>query len=107
MMQANTKRNEELHNLYSAPNIFSVIKSRRMRWAGNETRTGEMGNAYKIFIGKPTWKRQIGRPRRRWEDNIRTYLREIGWDYVDYIHVAHDRDQWWALVSTVINHRFL
>jgi hypothetical protein len=67
--------NEGLHNLYSSPNIITMIKSRRMRWAGHVTLMGEKMNAYRIFVGKPEGKRPLGRPRRRWEDNIKMDLR--------------------------------
>jgi hypothetical protein len=64
---------------------------------------GGMRNAYDILVGKPEGKRPLGRPRHRWEDNIRMNLREIGWEGVDWIHLAQDRDQWWALVNMVMN----
>jgi hypothetical protein len=70
--------NEELHNLYSSPNIIRQIKSRSMRWAGHVARMGEERNVYRILMGKPEGKRPLGRPRRRWEDGIRMDLREIG-----------------------------
>jgi hypothetical protein len=70
--------NEELHNLYSSPNIIRMIKSRRMRWAGHVARVGEKRNAYRILVGKPEERRPLGRPRRRWVDNIKIDLREIG-----------------------------
>jgi hypothetical protein len=73
-------RNDELHDLYSAPNIVRVIKSREMRWAGHVTRMGEGRGAYRVLIGRPEGKRPLGRPRRRWEDNIKMYLGEIGID---------------------------
>jgi hypothetical protein len=63
--------NEELHNLYSSPNITRMIRSRRMRWAGHVVRMGEKRNAYRIFVGWPEGKRPLGRPRRRWVDNIK------------------------------------
>jgi hypothetical protein len=69
---------EELHNLYSSPNIIRMMKSRRMRWAGLVARMGEKRNAYKILVGKPDGKRSLRRPRRRWVDNIKMDLREIG-----------------------------
>jgi hypothetical protein len=73
--------NEELHNLYSSPNITRMIKSSRwMRWAGHVARMGEPRNAYRILVGKPEGKRPLGRPRRRWVDNIKTDLRKTGWD---------------------------
>jgi hypothetical protein len=64
-----------------------------------------MRSAYKSLVGKPEGKRPFGRPRRRWEDNIGMDLWEIGWEGVDWIHLAQDRDQWWAIVSTVMNLR--
>jgi hypothetical protein len=66
---------------------------------------GEKRNAYRILVGKSEGKRPLGRPRRRWEDNIRMDLREIGWGGMDWIDLAQDRDQWRALVNTVINLR--
>jgi hypothetical protein len=74
--------NEELHNLYSSTNIIRTIKSRRMRWAGHVARMGEKRNACRILVGKPEGRRSLGRPRRRWVDNIKMDLREIGWDGV-------------------------
>ena len=70
--------NEELNGLYSSPNIMRVIKSRRMRWAGHVARMGEERGAYKVLVGKPEGKRPLGRPRRRWVDNIRMDLQEVG-----------------------------
>jgi hypothetical protein len=67
----------------------------------------EKRNAYKILAGKPEGKRSLGRPKRRWEDNIRMDLRERGWDGMDWIDLAQDRDQWRALVNNAINHRVL
>jgi hypothetical protein len=97
--------NEELHNLYSSPNIIRIIKSRMMSWAGHVARTGETRNAYRILVGKPEGKRPLGRPRRSCVDNIKIDLREIGWDGVDWIDLAQNRDQWKALVNTVMNLR--
>jgi hypothetical protein len=73
-------QNEELHNLYSSPNIIRMIKSRRIRWAGHVARMGEKRNAYRILVGNPAGKRPLGRPRRRWVDNIKIDLRDIEWD---------------------------
>jgi hypothetical protein len=69
-----------------------MIKSRRMRWVGHVTRMGETRNAYRILLGKPEGKRPLGRPRRRWVDNIEMNLREIGWDGMDWIDLAQNRD---------------
>jgi hypothetical protein len=91
--------NEELHNLYSSPSII------RMRWAGHVARMREKLNAYRILVGRPDGKRPLGRPRRRWVDNIKMYLREIGWDGMGWIDLAQDRDQWRVLVNTVMNLR--
>jgi hypothetical protein len=71
--------NKELYALYSSPNIIRVIKSRRLRWAGHVTRMGERRGAYRALVGKPEGRKPLGRPRRRWEDNIKTDLREVGW----------------------------
>jgi hypothetical protein len=70
--------NEELRDLYSSPNIIRIIKSRRMRWASHVVRMGENRNAYRLLMGKPEGKRPLGRPRRRWVDNIRIDLGEVG-----------------------------
>jgi hypothetical protein len=75
--------NEELHKLYSSPNIIRMIKSRRMRWVGHLSRMGAKRNAYRILVGKAEGRRPLGRPRLRWVDNIKMDLREIGWDGVD------------------------
>jgi hypothetical protein len=82
-----------------------MIKSRRMRWEGHVARMGATRNAYRILVRKPEGKKPLGRPRRRWVDNIRMDLREIGWDGVEWIELAQDRDQWRALVNTVMNLR--
>ena len=97
--------NEELNNLYSSPNIGRVIKSRRMRWAGHVARMGEGRDVYRVLVGKPQGRIPLGRPRRRWEDNIRMDLREVGCGYVHWMALAQDRDRWRALVSAVMNLR--
>jgi hypothetical protein len=97
--------NEELHNLYSSSSIIGMIKSRRMRWAGHVTRMEGDRNAYRILMGNPEGKRPLGRPKRRWVDNIKMDLREIGWDGMDWIDLVQNRDQWRALVNTVMNLR--
>jgi hypothetical protein len=83
--------NEELNNLYSSPNIVWVIKSRRIRWAGHVARMGEERGVYRVLVGKPEVKRPLGRPRRRWVDNIRMDLRVVGCGYMDWIGLAQDR----------------
>jgi hypothetical protein len=93
------------HNLYSSPNIIRMIKSRRMRWAGHVAQMGATRSAYRILVGRQEGKRPLGRPRRRWVDNIKVDLREVGWDGMDWIELAQDRDQWRALMNTVINLR--
>jgi hypothetical protein len=98
--------NEELHSLYSSPSLIRMIKSRRMRCAGHVARMGEKRNAYRILVGTPEGKRPLGRPIRRWVDNIKIDLREIGWNGMDWIDLAHDRDRWRALMNTVMNLRF-
>jgi hypothetical protein len=97
--------NEELHGLYSSPSIVRVIKARRMRWAGHVAHMGEVRCENNILVGKPEGRRPLGRPRRRWEDNIKTDLREIVFGDVDWIHLAQDRDRRRALVNTVMNLR--
>ena len=97
--------NEELNDLYSSPNIVRVIKSRRMRWAGHVARMGEERGVYRFLVGKPEGKRPLGRPRRRWVNNIRMDLQEVGCWYMDWIGLAQDRDSWRTLVSAVMNFR--
>ena len=88
----------ELHAFYSSPNIIWNLKSRRLRWAEHVARMGQSRNAYRVLVGKPENKRPLGRLRRRWEDNIKMDLREVGCDPRDWIAFAEDRDQWWAYV---------
>jgi hypothetical protein len=95
--------NDELHSLYSSPNIVRVIKSRRMRWTGHVARMGEGRGVYRVLVGKPDGKRPLGRPSRRWEDNIKLHLREVVIYGTKWIWPAQDRVQWWAFVNTVMN----
>jgi hypothetical protein len=97
--------NEEPHGLYSSPSIISAIKARRMRWAGHVARMGEARGAHNILVGRPKGRRPLGRPRRRWEDNIKMDLTDIALVGVDWIHLAQDRDWLWAVVNTVMNLR--
>jgi hypothetical protein len=90
-------RNEGLHNLYSSPNIIRMMKSWRMRWAGQVARMGEKSNAYRILVVKPEGRRPLGRRRHRCVDNIKIDLREMGWDDTDWIDLAKDRYHWGLL----------
>ena len=83
--------NEELSDLYCTPNIVGVIKSRRMRWAGHVARMGERRDVCRVLVGKPEGKRQLGRPRRRWEDNIKMDLQELECGSMDWNDLAQDR----------------
>jgi hypothetical protein len=80
--------NEELRNLYASTNIISIIKSRRMRWVGDVACIEEIRNAYKSLVGRHEGKRPLGRSRHRWEHNIGTDLRELGWEDVDWMQLA-------------------
>ena len=82
-----------------------VIKSRRLRWARHVARIEEGRGVHKVLVGKPEGKRPLGRPRRRWEDNIKMDLEEAGRGCGDWMELAQDRKRWWALVSTVMNLR--
>ena len=85
---------EEPHSLYRSPNIVRVIKSRRLRWVGHVARMEEGRSVFKILTGKPTGKRPLGRPRRRWEDNIRMDLKEIGINAGNWVDSAQDKNYW-------------
>jgi transcription termination factor 2 len=97
--------NDELHDLYSSPNIVRVIKSRRMRWAGHVARMEEGRDVYRVLVGRLEGKRPMERPRRRWENNIKMDLRETGIDGMKWIRLAYDRVQWRTFVNTVMNLR--
>ena len=97
--------NEELSDLYSLPNIVRVVKSKRMRWAGHMARMGQGRGVHRVLVGKPEGKRPLGRPRRRWEDNIKMDLQEGLGGCEDWMELAQDRDRWRALVGTVMNLR--
>jgi hypothetical protein len=105
ILRVNEALSEVLHDLYSSPNIMRVIKSRRMRWAGHVSRMGEERVVYRVLVVKPEGKRPQRRPRRRWEDNIRVDLQEVGCGGMDWIGLAQDRDRWRALVNAVMNLR--
>jgi hypothetical protein len=97
--------NKELHDLYSSPSIIRIMKSRMMRWAGHVAQVGEKRDAYRLYVGKPEGKRSLGRPGRRWVDNIMMDFGEVGWGDVDWIGLAKDRNRWRALVNSVLNLR--
>jgi hypothetical protein len=97
--------NEELNELYSLLNIVRVVKSSRMRWAGHVARMGEDSGVHRVLVWRPEGKRPLGRPRRRWEDNIKMDNQEIGGGHGDWMELAQDRDRWRTLVGTVRNLR--
>jgi len=97
--------NEEFYDLYSSPNNFQVIKSRRLRWAGHVAHMGERRGVYIVLVGEPEGNRPLARPRHRWEDNIKVDLQEMVCGDMDWLKVAQDRDWWWALVNVVMNLR--
>ena len=103
--QCSKLHNEGLNDLYTSPGIDRVIKSRRMRWAGQVARMGERRGVYTILVGTTEGRRQLGRPRLRWEDNNKMDFLEVGCGGMYWIDLAQDRDRWWALVKTVINLR--
>ena len=86
-------------------NIIRNLKYIRLRWAGHVACMTQSRNAYRLSVGKPEGSRPLGRPRRRWEENIKMYLREVGCDPGDWIALAEDRDQWRAYVRAVMNLR--
>ena len=95
--------NKELHSLYRSPNIVRVIKSRRLRWAGHVAKMEEGRSVFKILTDIPMGKRPLGRPRRRWEDNLRMDLEEIRIIAGNWVDSAQDRNYWRALVNAALN----
>jgi hypothetical protein len=94
-----------LISIFTKTNIVRVVKSRRMRWAGHVARMGEDRGVHRVLVGKPEGKRPLGRPRRRWEDNIKMDLQEVGGSRGDWMELAQDMDRWRALAGTVRNFR--
>jgi len=97
--------NDELLSLYSLPINVRVIKARMLRWAGHVTCMGEGRGVYRVLVGRPKVKRQLGRSRRKWEDIVKLDLREIDIDGANFIRLAQDSLQWRAFVNTVMNLR--
>jgi hypothetical protein len=97
--------NDELHSLYSSPNIFRVIKSRRMRWVGHVALMGEGRSVYMVLVGRSEGKRPLGRPRRSWEYKIKMDLRKMGINGANWIQLAQDRVQWRAFVDRAMKLR--
>ena len=97
--------NEELSDLYSLANIVRVVKSRRMRWTGHVAPMVELRGVHRVLVGKTEGKRTLGRLRLRWDNNIKTDLREVGGDCEDWMELAQDRERWRARVNTVTNFR--
>jgi len=97
--------NEELNDLSTSPNFVRMIISRRMRWAGHVARIGEGRGVYRVLVGKPEGRRPLGKPRRRWEDNIKIDLQEVGCGGSEWIQLAQDRDRCRALANAVMNLR--
>ena len=94
---------EERNDLFPSPNIVRAIESRGIRWPRQVARMGERRGVYRVLVGKPEGQRPLGRPRRRWEDNIKMDLQEVGCGGMDWIELAQDRDRWRALVSAVMH----
>jgi len=97
--------NEELNDQYCPPKVVRVIKLRRMIWTGHVARMGEKRGVYRVLVAKPEGKRPLGRPRRRWENNIKIDLQEVGYGVMDWIKLVQDMDTWRALVNAVMNFR--
>jgi len=84
--------NEELNDLHSSPSIVRVIKSRRMRWMGHVARMGERRGICRVLVRRPEGESHLGRPRRRWEDNIKMDIQEVGYGGIDWIELAQDKE---------------
>jgi hypothetical protein len=96
---------EEFHNLYFSHTIVWVIKSRRMIWVGNVAQRWERRGMYMVLVEKPEGRRPLGRPRRRWEDNIKADPQHVGCGGMNWIELPQDRDRWQALMNAAMNLR--
>ena len=99
-----TERDRKQLNIFERK-VYRSIWVRRMRWAGHVAHMGEERGLYRVLVGKPEGRRPLGRLRRRWVDNIRMDLQEVGCGYMDWIGLAQDRDRWRTLVRAVMNLR--
>jgi hypothetical protein len=97
--------NEELNDLYPSPSIVREIKSRRIRYAGHVASMRARGGIYRVLVGKPEGKRPLGRPRSRWEDNIKIDIQEVGCGGMDWFELAREMDRWRVLVNAVMDFR--
>ena len=95
--------NGKLNDPYCSPNIVWVIKSRIMRWVGHVAHMWGKRGIYGLLVGKPDERRPFGRPRRRWVDNIKMDLQEVGCGGMDWIKLAQDRDRWRVLANALMN----
>jgi len=95
----------KVNDMYCSPNIVRVIKWRSLRWVGNVARMGERRGVYRVLVGKPEGKRSLGRPRHRWEYNIKMDLQEVICGGMDRMELAQDMDRWRALANAVMNLR--
>ena len=100
-------RNKELNDLYYSPSSVRVLKSRKMRWEGHVACMGQRESCTQVLVGKPEGKWPLGRPRRRWEDNIKRDLQKVGCGGVDWMDLAQHRDRWREFVNEVMNLRVL
>ena len=96
-----------LNDQYSSPNIVRLIKSSRMRWTGHVARMGKRRDVCRVLVGKPEGNRPFGRPRRRWEHNIKMDLQDVGCGVIDWTELAQDMDRWRALVNAAMKLRVL